>query len=345
MPVGPFRDSRTSSRSVRGPFAALSGAGLLVGVAIFALPLVSPAQTPNPWSGTWDTEFGRMTLTQSGSSVEGTYTYDDGHLTGTVSGNVLNGRWDEAPTRTGPDDAGPLQFTLSSDGRSFTGTWRYDGDDPSVVRLWNGTATGAPPPPVLGKAVNVKELSGQVLVSVPGGAARASQTAPGLEGRSFVPLTGASQVPVGSFLDTRKGKMRLTSAVNNAGKTQSGSFARGVFQVRQARTGKDRGVTELRLKGSRFSGCAAGAGSEGAAAARKRLSSRTVRQLQGKANGRFRTRGRHSAATVRGTVWITSDRCDGTLTKVKRGTVAVRDFRRRTTIVVRRGKSYLAEAG
>jgi len=48
---------------------------------------------------------------------------------------------------------------------------------------------------------------------------------------------------------------------------------------------------------------------------------------------------------VRGTVWITSDRCDGTLTRVTRGTVAVRDFRGRETIVVRRGKSYLAEAG
>jgi hypothetical protein len=38
------------------------------------------------------------------------------------------------------------------------------------------------------------------------------------------------------------------------------------------------------------------------------------------------------------------DRCDGTLTSVRRGTVAVRDFRRRKTIVLTGGKSYLARA-
>jgi hypothetical protein len=45
---------------------------------------------------------------------------------------------------------------------------------------------------------------------------------------------------------------------------------------------------------------------------------------------------------VRGTVWITADRCDGTLTTVRRGRVTVRDFRRRRNVVVRAGKSYLA---
>jgi hypothetical protein len=43
-------------------------------------------------------------------------------------------------------------------------------------------------------------------------------------------------------------------------------------------------------------------------------------------------------------VWLTADRCDGTLTRVTRGRVAVRDFRRKRTVVVRAGKSYLARA-
>jgi hypothetical protein len=43
-------------------------------------------------------------------------------------------------------------------------------------------------------------------------------------------------------------------------------------------------------------------------------------------------------------VWITTDRCDGTLTKVTRGKVAVRDLRRRRTITLSAGKSYLARA-
>ena len=61
-------------------------------------------------------------------------------------------------------------------------------------------------------------------------------------------------------------------------------------------------------------------------------------------NGRFGTRGRYSAGTVRGTVWDTVDRCDGTLTIVKRGTVRVFDFRRKITITLHAGKRYLARA-
>ena len=37
-----------------------------------------------------------------------------------------------------------------------------------------------------------------------------------------------------------------------------------------------------------------------------------------------------------------TDSCAGTLTTVKRGKVAVRDFRKRKTVVLTRGKSYLA---
>ena len=48
---------------------------------------------------------------------------------------------------------------------------------------------------------------------------------------------------------------------------------------------------------------------------------------------------------MRGTSWWTEDRCDGTLTKVQRGKVAVRDFRLHKTIIVRRGQRYLARAG
>jgi ferric-dicitrate binding protein FerR (iron transport regulator) len=49
-----------------------------------------------------------------------------------------------------------------------------------------------------------------------------------------------------------------------------------------------------------------------------------------------------AAATVRGTKWRVQDRCDGTLTTVTRGVVAVRDFRLRRTILVTAGQSYLA---
>ena len=56
----------------------------------------------------------------------------------------------------------------------------------------------------------------------------------------------------------------------------------------------------------------------------------------------FRTVGRFSSATVRGTTWLTDDRCDGTLTRVTKGKVGVRDFVRNRTILLKKGKRYFA---
>jgi hypothetical protein len=67
--------------------------------------------------------------------------------------------------------------------------------------------------------------------------------------------------------------------------------------------------------------------------------------VRGRARGRYRTRGRYSAATVRGTTWTVTDRCDGTLTSVTSGRVVVRDFRTRRNVTVRAHRSYLARAG
>jgi hypothetical protein len=58
--------------------------------------------------------------------------------------------------------------------------------------------------------------------------------------------------------------------------------------------------------------------------------------------GRFSTRGRYSAATVRGTNWNTIDRCTGTSTVVNVGVVSVQDFARHRTVIVLAGHHYLA---
>jgi len=47
---------------------------------------------------------------------------------------------------------------------------------------------------------------------------------------------------------------------------------------------------------------------------------------------------------VRGTIWLVQDRCDGSLTQVVRGTVAVRDTVRNKTVLVSDGSSYLAKS-
>jgi hypothetical protein len=213
-----------------------------------------------------------------------------------------------------------------------------------------GVAGGPPPPPkhlrdlpkpAVGRNVNVEAVKGTVLIAVPAGGsvARAGVAQKGL---TFVPLEEARQIPVGSFLDTKRGTVEMVSATGAGQKTQDGNFSAGLFQVLQSRKKRDKGLTELRLKGSSFKTCTAK--KRGKRAQATKLSSRTIRKLKANAKGRFRTRGQRSAATVRGTIWLTADRCDGTLTKVTRGTVAVRDFRRHKTILVKTGKSYLAKA-
>ena len=70
---------------------------------------------------------------------------------------------------------------------------------------------------------------------------------------------------------------------------------------------------------------------------------RVVRSLWGRdSHSRFRTHGRDSVATVRGTRWVTTDRCDGTLTRVTQGKVSVRDLHRKRSVLVSAGHAYLA---
>ena len=74
------------------------------------------------------------------------------------------------------------------------------------------------------------------------------------------------------------------------------------------------------------------------------LSSKTLGRLNANAHGSFSAHGQYSASTVRGTVWSVANQCDGTLTKVTRGVVSVRDFHRRKTITLHSGQRYLARA-
>ena len=197
------------------------------------------------------------------------------------------------------------------------------------------------PAPVIGEAVNVGPVRGEVYVKL--AAAKSSVGAAQAKGRGFIPLRSARQIPVGSLLDTRKGVVRLVRAADRRGKKQQADFNGGLFKALQSRRG--RGLTELRMSSGKFSGCRLrGKRSSVAESARRRYRKRTVRRLRGNGSGRFRTRGRYSSATVRGTDWTVTDRCDGTLTRVKRGRVAVRDIRRRKTINLRAGKRYLARA-
>jgi FG-GAP-like repeat/FG-GAP repeat len=206
----------------------------------------------------------------------------------------------------------------------------------------------APPaPPVPGKSVVVRVVSGTVYVRYPSGyKPRAAGPAKG-----FTPFTGAANVPVGTQFDTEQGRVNLTSAADTAGKkTQASDFYDGIFQVKQSVPKKKPKkavalTTDIVLKGQLSrSQCAPLKGARSAATDKKKGPKGVLGKLWGSGKGKFRTTGKYSSATVRGTIWLTQDECDGTLTKVKRGTVRVRDLKRKKTVTVKAGHSYLARA-
>jgi hypothetical protein len=186
--------------------------------------------------------------------------------------------------------------------------------------------SSVPAAPVLSQSVNADVRSGTVTVKVPG--------APG-----YVALTDLTSLPVGSILDTRDGAITLNTALPG-GKTQSAIFHGGLFEVRQPQGAG--GLTEVVLRGA-LTGCSS-AGARAAAVSKKKKRKPPRRLWGSDSKGKFRTRGGNSVATVRGTAWYVEDRCDGTLTRVSKGSVSVYDRGRHRTVVVHAGHSYLARS-
>jgi hypothetical protein len=185
------------------------------------------------------------------------------------------------------------------------------------------------------------ELDPVLGVTVVGGVAGGAVAFQPAGSTEFVPLEGAAEIPVGSLVDARRGSVRLRTARDTSGSSQVGVFGGAMFRVVQRR--RNRAYTVLKLAGGNFASCRAGASAATGEVVASSRRSRAVRRLWGRSRrGRFRTRGRHGTATVRGTVWITADRCDGTMVRVRRGRVLVRDFRRGRSVLVGAGRHYLA---
>lgn len=250
--------------------------------------------------------------------------------------------------------------TYSRPGKLDIGVTITDRDGASVATLApasvasGGAASSLPAaaPPSYGRTARLRRVSGRVLVRLPGT-------------DRFVPLDEAASIPFGSVIDTRHGVVQLVSAAStDSRQTQSANFYEGTFEVGQPRdyyinpVGLLRAAarhsaprlgpyTQLRLVGGDFGHCAAPARRAKAqrataTIARSKRSPRSVRHLWGSGHGHFITIGRTASAAVRGTIWLTDDRCGGTLTRVARGIVQVSDFPRHRTLAVRAGHQYLA---
>ena len=186
-------------------------------------------------------------------------------------------------------------------------------------------------PPVLAERVGIETSSGSAKVKLPGTGA-------------WVPLSEAASIPVGSTIDATAGHVELTSVRDASGAAQTGEFWGGVFVVRQTRAATP--YTEVVLTGGSFKRCPKRSAERLVARAAGSGKMRgVVRKLWGKDKaGKFRTRGKRAVATVRGTVWLVEDRCDGTMTSVKEGAVEVRNRRTGKTKLVKAGKKHLVRA-
>jgi hypothetical protein len=216
----------------------------------------------------------------------------------------------------------------------------------AIPSLWAAVAQAQPagslvqaralPPPRFGRTLDIGLVSGTVIVTPPGR-------------KPFKLGAQDRNVPIGSLLDTSRGRIDLRAApppgtpnaTARSAKVDDAQFYKGKFRVRQP-TGAQ--VTQVLLAGGDRAVCSATATQHAAARNSRALPHRVLRLLGAGGHGRFQTRGRYAAATVRGTVWTTTDYCDGTLVSVQRGVVSVLDLVRHKTVTVTAGHSYFAKA-
>jgi hypothetical protein len=178
-------------------------------------------------------------------------------------------------------------------------------------------------PPTAGETINVTPANGVVRKKCPGE-------------RGFVSLATETQLSISCLIDVRRGTVDLTTA-NDEAATQSAYFWGGVFFVSQS-AARD-WAADLKLVGPRR--CEKRSSKRASTSARRGKG----RKLWGSGKGNFRTAGNYGSASVRGTIWLVADRCDNsTLFAVREGTVLVRDFVRRKSVVLQAGQRYVAKA-
>jgi endoglucanase len=147
----------------------------------------------------------------------------------------------------------------------------------------------------------------------------------------FVPLKGSDvQVPMGAMIDARKGAVVLAtaadyrSALDPLHRVQTGTFSAAMFLIKQ--------LTERQALARQQTGIPAtdlvltnppGAASKARCRRRGPPGKGVVRSLNGVAKGVYRTIGGASTTTVTNASWTVQDRCDGTLTKVRKGRATV----------------------
>lgn len=328
---GPATDATLSAP--QGVFGASDGGFIIGDAGNDAVRHVTATGTISTLLGGLDPDTGRPIVDQPADLALS----DAGRLVvAEVAGHQIIGLDAALPAADVTSGAAPRADSPAPSSAGTTATVDAQGDTApaSGAPAVGGAAIAAPAPPVAGERLNVVPLSGTVTVRLP-------------DRREPVALGGAASVPVGATIDTSAGALRIETVPAADGSPQAAVFSGGAFRLAQ-RAGRAP-VTELRLVGGDPSACrrvrrrATGSALVARAAARRpgARAKRVIRRLWGSGRGRFRTRGRHAAAVVRGTRWLTADRCDGTVVRVREGVVAVTPARGGRRVLVGRGQSRL----
>jgi hypothetical protein len=256
----------------------------------------------------------------AGSAIVSTFT--ERFAQGTVKGRITI-----AFTFVG---AGTVRYSGHG---SFTGGTGIYSNASGSIRTFTGTGTAA------GRRATIR-VTGTAIYQAAAPPPKGTATGTVLvDGRQFTNGT----IPYGSTVDVTSGSVSLTTDAGTLTVYGDGtSPAKAVLERSSERVkSKTLPLVQLTLVGGDFKAC-------GTRKALARVPNapkpkpKKVRALWGRGKGHFRTRGRYSSATVRGTNWLTVDRCDGTLTQVATGTVSVIDFTLKKTVSVGAGKTYLA---
>jgi hypothetical protein len=207
----------------------------------------------------------------------------------------------------------------------------------SMGQQWAASAPVGPvtgEPPLHGITVLAEPVEGTVEVREPGQ-------------NAFSVLTELSLIPVGSSIDTRGSRVRLTAATGGFGSEaldQPIDFYAGLFKVLQKPAVNAPATAKLTQKlrcGKKKSGkkASASAGGPQAVVSRKRRR----RRVWGSGSGSYSTAGSGGTGSVRGTTWLTKDTCKGTKFKVTEGLgITVFDFKKKKKIKLGPGDKYFA---
>lgn len=136
-------------------------------------------------------------------------------------------------------------------------------------------------------------------------------------------------MPFGTTVNASHGTVRVTIATTTPGTTATALFYTGEFAITQNANG-----TGLLALDGPLQSCSNAAAREGGPptagdsyVGRRPAKPPKTRSLWGNGgSGQFTTKGNYAAATVLGTVWLTTDSCSSTVVSVAEGAVSVSDL-------------------